>query len=398
MRVCLFMIALVATAFDAVDGDSMFGRDSDNSVEETTAPSLNDFNGKESLKEFEGEGEYMNEPSTASEKIVGDSTQKFAGEGGNATEAATSAEQFTGDSINEFVGRDGNTTETSTASEGFTGNYTDENTTEASGTSKQFEGDAAEASEKIEEIEENNGEMIFGSNITKGEGQPGSKENQTDTVEVNEEEGQSGALDSSSGNGNVSDPKDQENAEDGESFTSNPTSGDATIKPTGSAGIDDYVDAPTSANDYAPTFDFAPTPTRAEPTYIPPTPTLRPAVPYVSKGDDPLDDKILDKATGDWFSNDSTIDEMEHDRSVIIALSVVFGVMFFFSVFVAYQMLENPDGCCASVCRISVACWCGIARCICYPCRSVCGCTGSPSGDHVMVPGDGGFTHDLELS
>jgi len=144
----------------------------------------------------------------------------------------------------------------------------------------------------------------------------------------------------------------------------------------------------------APTFSFTPYPTPYRP------PTLRPATPYVSSDDDPLkeEDNDYEGDSGDFFTKQSTIDEMEHDRNVIIALSVVFGVMFFFSIFVAYSMLENPDGCCASICRIMVACWCGLLRCICYPCRAMCGCTGPSHGNHMIVPDDGRFTHDLELS
>eukprot|EP00536_Pseudo-nitzschia_multiseries_P013895 jgi/Psemu1/310365/fgenesh1_kg.629_\ len=87
---------------------------------------------------------------------------------------------------------------------------------------------------------------------------------------------------------------------------------------------------------------------------------------------------------------------MEHDQSVIIALSVVFGVMFFFAIFVAYQMLHNPDGCCASICRITVACWCGILRCVCYPCRAMCGCTGQQAPKYE-IPDEERFPNDLEL-
>ena len=105
---------------------------------------------------------------------------------------------------------------------------------------------------------------------------------------------------------------------------------------TQNPGSDEFVVTPT------PIDSFTPYPTAYRP------PTLRPSVPYVSTDDDPLKDTDgFGSKIEDWFSNESTIEEMEHDRNVIIALSVVFGFMFFFSVFVAYQMLENPDGCCA---------------------------------------------------
>jgi len=157
-------------------------------------------------------------------------------------------------------------------------------------------------------------------------------------------------------------------------------------------------------NEEEETFDITDSPTHSSNIYTPyPTvykqPTLRPATPYFSTGDDPLegaDDH--DGDTSEWAWNDSTIEDIEHDKTVIIALSIVFGVMFFFSIFVAFQMLENPEGCCASICRITVACWCGIIRCICYPCRAICGCTSPTGGQHMIVPDDGHFTNDLELS
>lgn len=147
-------------------------------------------------------------------------------------------------------------------------------------------------------------------------------------------------------------------------------------------------------------------PTESRPLFTPyPTvfrkPTLRPASVYVPSFDDPVkaedENMKYDPTTGTWFTNESTIEEIEHDKTVIIALSTVFGIMFLFSVFVAYQMLENPEGCCASICRITVACLCGILRCVCYPCRAMCGCTGA-KGPTYAIPDDGQFTHDLELS
>jgi len=185
-------------------------------------------------------------------------------------------------------------------------------------------------------------------------------------------------------------PKNQEEDIDELSILS------VTENPTTEVPASNEIDEPTS--DFAPTpADSMVAPTNAfdpYPTAYKP-PTIHPAVPYVSTG--PLKE-ANNGETGDWGWTESTIDEMEHDATVVIALSVVFGVMFSFSIFVAYQMLENPDGFCASICRITVAGWCGIIRCICYPCRAMCGCTGGSSGgQHMMVPEDG-FTNDLELS
>ena len=162
-----------------------------------------------------------------------------------------------------------------------------------------------------------------------------------------------------------------------------------------------FTDFPTAE----PVPRFTPYPTALK------KPSLRPAAQYVTTDDDPLKNDPFDNAKGDdfdeWGFNQETVEEVEkeveemaHDTKVVIALSVVFGAMFFFAIFVAYQMLENPNGCCASICRITVACVCGIIRCICYPCRAMCGCTGESSRqqDHMMLANDGHFTHDLELS
>lgn len=109
-------------------------------------------------------------------------------------------------------------------------------------------------------------------------------------------------------------------------------------------------------------------PTYMSPTYAPPThsspttnfpfssPTRNPptAKPYFPNDDE--GDPILGPSTAaDGGSNsgsgyewdNSTIEHMEHDKTVVIALSVVFGVMFLFSVVIAHQMLENPHGFCA---------------------------------------------------
>ena len=143
---------------------------------------------------------------------------------------------------------------------------------------------------------------------------------------------------------------------------------DAPVSSPVDSSFDSPVDSPVSTSTETPTYN----PTRyKEPSspsleYEPPTagpmaPTQRPTRTYTSSDDDPLKNDVLDEADSmdsssseEWGWNDSTveeieqkIEEMEHDKAVIIALSVVFGVMFFFSIFVAYQMLENPEGCCA---------------------------------------------------
>jgi hypothetical protein len=125
-----------------------------------------------------------------------------------------------------------------------------------------------------------------------------------------------------------------------------------------SAGMPSYDDTPTP-HTARPSYE---TPTYRKPTtdypftspsFVPPTPK-----PYTSNGDegDPLmgpssgttgESGGSSNGSGSYTWENSSVDEMEHDQTVIIALSVVFGVMFLFSVIVAHQMLENPHGCCA---------------------------------------------------
>ncbi|KAL3941464.1 MAG: hypothetical protein SGARI_000594 [Bacillariaceae sp.] len=114
---------------------------------------------------------------------------------------------------------------------------------------------------------------------------------------------------------------------------------------------------PTFSPPTAPTPTFA-APTAPFPTPTFPQPTLKPYVP--NDEDDPIMGPTGSDESGsgsggsgtsnndEWGWDNSTVEELEHDQTVIIALSVTFGVMFFFSVFVAYQMLENPHGCYAT--------------------------------------------------
>jgi hypothetical protein len=136
-----------------------------------------------------------------------------------------------------------------------------------------------------------------------------------------------------------------EGDEGGDNFESFPT-------PSPTPGRTEYPTAGRPSFDDMPTEVF-PSPTAdypfESPSYVPPTPK-----PYVSNDDeDPILGPTIGEATGGSSSesgyawDNSSIEDLEHDQTVVIALSVVFGVMFLFSVIVAHQMLENPHGCCA---------------------------------------------------
>jgi hypothetical protein len=152
-------------------------------------------------------------------------------------------------------------------------------------------------------------------------------------------------------------------------FGEEPTAPVAGVEETPSAGLDVETSAPVEFSSYTeapvavPTtgsYETEPTPTYTPPTgsYTPPTPTYSYATPapspkpqadYVATDDDPLQDEVNpDLITDDaWKWNDSTLEDVEHDRTVVIALSVTFIVGICLAILTAQQMIENPQGCCA---------------------------------------------------
>lgn len=180
--------------------------------------------------------------------------------------------------------------------------------------------------------------------------------------------------------------------------------------------IDDigYTDAPSSSGmnpspDDIPSPTLSPTTMWRAPTYVTP-PTAKPVV-YVATDDDPLqqeDESIAeteeqeDTQTGGigdslYFDHAESIEEMEHDSNVAIALGVCLGLGLCLTIITAHQMMDHPDGCCASVCRIIVACQCAITRCVCFPCRLMCGCTGKGRNNHSGYSRNQ-YSSDLELT
>lgn len=133
--------------------------------------------------------------------------------------------------------------------------------------------------------------------------------------------------------------------------------------------------------------------------------TDEPTEHYVAPNDDVLDrledDKIqkeweeksnLEKAEAEW-------DDIRHDKNVKI-VSIVFGVTgFLLLLFVAHQLIENPDGFFGKLCRCLLSC----VRIICWPCRFLC-CRSTRARDrrtHQLVnsePSTYGYSHDLELT
>jgi hypothetical protein len=202
-------------------------------------------------------------------------------------------------------------------------------------------------------------------------------------------------------------------------LTPTPTPAPTTSVPT-RAPYDAYSnynnDGPTNSN-------YNDGPTNASPSNNWPTgenpggnsygnPTVEVKDPYDTHDtyDPPDDDPVKEDADGeieDEWEEKTTIEiaeedaeEMLHDKWVPVTAGICGGIAFFFMIFVAQQMIENPDGCCSKMCRCAVACF----RILCCPCRKLCYCGGSRAKarrTHDLVMGDNGnygYTHDLELT
>merc|ERR1712008_143685 len=103
-----------------------------------------------------------------------------------------------------------------------------------------------------------------------------------------------------------------------------------------------------------------------------------------------------------YFDHAESIDDMEHDSNVVVALGILGGIGLCLAIITAQQMLENPNGCLASICRIMVATTCGVTRFICCPCRMICGCTRKQDRYSNELISGGGYNEeyisDLELT
>ena len=208
---------------------------------------------------------------------------------------------------------------------------------------------------------------------------------------------------------NSSDTASSTNSSDAEAFTNSSEVPDVpvdvvanTSMPTGSPTLS-WTDPPTTAPTPEPTFAWR---TTTSPTG---SPRERPSwnsnndwdhddmfnsdpEPYEPPTDDPIQEEN-DDLPSDWTNDplkqlETTADAMIKDRNVRIAVIVLSVVAVCFMLCIAQQMLENPDGCCASLCRCSVAC----VRLVCCCC-----CRRSKRPHHHRIS-DYEYTHDLELS
>jgi hypothetical protein len=83
----------------------------------------------------------------------------------------------------------------------------------------------------------------------------------------------------------------------------------------------------------------------SSPVYVPPT--KEPTEEYLPPDDDPINTEEDEKEQA-WSDDQyESLEQMEKDRNVQIALGVVFGLGILMTIITAQQMIENPEGCCA---------------------------------------------------
>jgi hypothetical protein len=132
--------------------------------------------------------------------------------------------------------------------------------------------------------------------------------------------------------------------------------GDETPVPTEGR---DETPAPTESKSGVtsePSAGPTPTPSRSrdqptrptKPQYAPPT--ERPTGKYIPPDDDPVKQEEEEEKEGgeaEWSEQQESLEQLERDQRVLIALAVIGGFVLLMLICLAHQLLENPDGCCA---------------------------------------------------
>ncbi|KAL7480208.1 hypothetical protein ACHAW6_011042 [Cyclotella cf. meneghiniana] len=156
-----------------------------------------------------------------------------------------------------------------------------------------------------------------------------------------------------------------------------------------------------------------PSPNDRSPT---PPPTPRPTYEYSSSQDDMLtqtemnagnfhDDYVgsatLHDKVASYLEGVESASEMERDKNVRIVAGVLTVVFVGLWLITAQQTMENPDGLCASVCRLTLKFLSCLGRILFLPCRYLC-CKGSSAEQarsrRSHAPMRAPFPSDLELS
>merc|ERR1719223_2027970 len=83
---------------------------------------------------------------------------------------------------------------------------------------------------------------------------------------------------------------------------------------------------------------------------------------------------------------DGYVSKSERDSNVAHAIGWMAVFAVFGMIFVAYQLDSNPDGICASFCRLMVSLSSCILKVVCFPCKFICGCPSGGDNDRISNP------------
>lgn len=152
--------------------------------------------------------------------------------------------------------------------------------------------------------------------------------------------------------------------------------------------------SPTKKWTWSPSVSVTTADTDVEATPMPsipvtPSPTRSPTLAPTSEA---WSDKIKDER--------EKLKQLANDRTAEVVASIIAFLGISGMLFTAYQFLENPDGLCASCCRLSLKVVSFLLKLLCLPCR-ICfgrysGYTGSDPRNRTVFVEE--YTNDLELT
>jgi len=135
----------------------------------------------------------------------------------------------------------------------------------------------------------------------------------------------------------------------------------------------------------------------SSPTFAPKSPTTYPTK-SPTKRPSPM--PTTEAWAGKVKDEENRIKQLADDKTAEVAAALIFFLGIAGMVFTAYQLIEHPDGLCASVCRLSIKFSSFILKVICLPCRLCCSkysgyATSDPKNRTLFVEE---YTNDLELT
>jgi len=135
----------------------------------------------------------------------------------------------------------------------------------------------------------------------------------------------------------------------------------------------------------------------SSPSSAPKSPTARPTMsPTKRPSPMPTTEAWADKVKDE----ENRIKKLANDKTAEVAAGLIFFLGIVGMVFTAQQLIDNPDGLCGSLCRLSIKFSAFMLKLVCLPCRLCCGkyngySTSDPKNRTLFVEE---YTNDLELT